>query len=316
VIISRNSQGGVPSWMMKGIVGEDIPDRASAVSAVDDSNELAVMKEMERIAESGGKFYYDKSIDQASLSKVSEMAEIAGVDISRVVPTDAATAASARAAAVDQPVVHKKIEPVDIVSAGFADPDSFRPTESWNDIESSRPKSLSETPDQHASVRSIRGGDDYLVSPEMKPRVGEASIVSPTVRGLDDKSPSTKDTIISEQESRKNAISFSKPAWEAEVASQTSSTDVPRSGITRGEGADTNRHRQSPIGQFSIMHDRESGGVDQRLDSSDTIRSANDTRRSDIQRPTDKSRDWDSVQSSVPSTVSDIFYESLKKALG
>jgi hypothetical protein len=316
MIISKNGNNEIPSWMMQSVVGKDVPQRASAPGKIDDSNELSVMEGIQKAAVSGGNFYYDARMDADSVSKIKEMAEIVGLPSAKIQATDPSIAKSVEKVSIDTPKKVESREMVDVVKKGFADPESFVNNKSWDSASAIRHKTLSESPSMLSSVRSVRGGDDYNVSPNMKPRVGEASVVSPDVSGINDNTPSTKDLISSESELRKKSISFDKEAWETETTAGVDTASLPKTGIGGYGGDDTNRHWTPPIGQLSIMPGESQKENESRLDTSNAIRKENEARLNAIRRPREDGRSWDAQTSSVPNKVSDLFYESLKKAMG
>jgi len=297
--------------MVKSVSGTDVEARSSAISKVDDSNEVAVMKTLEKAAVSGDTFYFDASMDTDSRSKLTEMASIAGV---RVEPTNAAAASVFKSVSNYVGGEKRKTEVADITKAGFADPDSFKKSDSWNTVESTRQKFVEETPSPVSGVRPIRGGDEYGVSPNMNPRTGEASIVSPEVKGASDTSESTRDMIRRLAGERKDSISFDKTAWEVETMSSVDTAQLPRNTLS-GYVSETNRNSATPLGQHSMIAAKDSS-ADTRMDTAEAIRKENSEKKSSIQRKSDTDRSWDSEKSSVQETVSDVFYESLKKALG
>lgn len=317
MIIAKNGGNDIPSWMVSSMIGKDIDLKASAPIKVDDSNETQVMKSIEKCVKNGKPFYYDASIDDASKSKISELAELAGLSKSSIIPADSSSAKTISSAFTADPVDVKrqsKVEQVDITKSGFADPNSFVKNNIWDSENSIKSKKLDETPSILGTIRSIRGGDDYNVSPSMNPKTGEASIVSPDVKGVNDKTQSTKSIIEQESKSRRDNIVFDKVAWEAEKISSVNINELPRGGISSQGGAATNTNQATPIGQISIGTKIQV--ADSRMDTGELIRKENESKLNAIRRPREDGKDWDSVSSSVPNKVSDLFFDSLKKAMG
>ena len=320
-MIQKNSDTGMASdWFLSaGVAGNEVAGAADAKPAMTREEVVAAKAEIERCVEKGERFFVHENLDSTVRSELNEYAEAVGLstrNIKEISDRQQQSYAAVEAlASVNQTAAEvKRPEPVfDIGPAEITDPAHFARNTDWE--ESKGVSKMGNRPDPNSSVVPIRGADSVETSRVVGNRRGENSMAAPDAieQLVKSEEKSGREKIRSANEERKSEILFDKTNWEAQAVSGMSEAELPRAGVLRTESPLPQNHSETSKYENSISQEGREGAPEQTM--GETISERNAQKRADIQRSKKNDKEWNQPKSSVPTKVSDLFYEDLERRL-
>jgi hypothetical protein len=317
-IFGSNSEIG--DWMLDPFVEKDHDKISEVPSEISKSDLVEARSEMERCKESGEKFYFGERTSESVKRDLNEYAEAIGMPremVEEVSMDRVAKSKMARELTVEEPVKEDSTQPIfDIISQPSTDPGAFKKNDSWKSAESSKARSLSDRPSGEG-IAAVRGGEEYEADPVKRVKPGENSIDDPDAIGsLSSSTEKTNADLIRESNAakRKEAV-FDVEEWQAaKKAEMDGASIIPDAGKRRVESPYSQNHSPNGPWNQSIMSNPDSDPMPDKT-AGEQIVNENEQRKASISREV-QDDEWENMESSVSSKVSDIFYDSLKKELG
>jgi len=317
-IFGSNSE--ISDWMLDPFIEKDHERISDVAPEISESNLVEARSEMEKCMASGQKFYYGDKTSDSVKRNLTEYAEAIGMpkDMVEEVGTDRIVN-SKRACdlKVPEPVGKQAKQPLfDIISKPATNPEVFEKNDNWKSAENSRARSMADRPSGEG-VTAIRGGEEYEADPVKKVRPGQNSIDFPdAIEALASSEEKTGADIIRESNAAKrNETVFNVNDWQASKEAEMKGMSIlPSAGHKRVESPHSQNHSPNGPWNHSIMTNPDSDPMPERT-AGEQITEVNEQRRASISREV-QNDEWEQMESSVSSKVSDIFFDSLKKELG
>ncbi len=310
--ISKSSNHRVSEWMVRGLNGH-VDGVDHVVSGNNDSDMVKAKIEIESRNKNDKKIFIDKDLNLDRQAELREYAIACGVDEEKIVTVSKNNISVSSETVKEDKKTVEAPDPFNSLKS-FAKEDSFAKRKMQTKAEPSpKVNSLGKT---KGIINRPGGIEEYEGNREINIRSNENSIVEP--RNIENTANSNKvsnkDIIRKSNLERKNSIKFDSKEWEAGLTKELADKYVPKSSnVNLTEAAvDFNSNMISNKDHSLFDNEDHFNKIPERTGGEKLSDKAAE-RRESIQRKANKDDSWNSVKSSSPETISDLFYESLKE---
>jgi len=317
-IFGSNSEVG--DWMFTPFTDGNADKLSNLKDGIDASEVVEARAEIERCAKSGEIFYYGEGTSNDVKKDLNEYAEAVGLSKDKMESVSSEKIRTSKiiseveSAQVEEPTQAAELI-FDIMPTIATDESAFVKDNSWMDQKSSTAKTMEYRPDDNGVI-PIRGGEEYESNPVKGVRPGENSIANPDAIDVfatsEDKD--SAQAIREANEKRRNENIFDVDSWESDkIAQMNRDSIIPNNGIHMVESPLSQSNTPDRAWDQSIVANEESAPMPEKT-AGEQLSEINEQKRSSITRESE-SDDWEQLESSVRTTVSDLFFENLEKNL-
>ncbi len=311
--ISKNNGMSVADWMLKAIAPNSGNEEAKNAMTVSSEKDMIDAKtKIDKAAAAGKKVFVAKEMSEQHKGEIKEYAQACGMKDSDVVQV---SESEKKAASLKE----EPAKPKGPAPDPFGSLKSFAPETAFakRPMQAEGAKKTDEKGRSSGVVGRVDGDEKYETQMVVGVRSGENSIAAPNNIGktIESKEKSSVDVIREQNQARKDKTTFNKKEWEKDIASTLPQGVKAVAEIKMtGAGTDAGRPMVAP-GQHSMFDAKDNNLSVPDKTAGETLKDIAQKRKEDIQRPKSEDKSWNTVESSVKSTVSDVFYEELKKRM-
>ena len=309
-IFKSANQGQAPQWygvnnkVVETLSTSDLQKIAGWDSQLSEDRLTSEMSNIEKCASEKQIYYCNAQWGKSTLSQLNEYAQACGTKIIDVNP-QSAQIQGLQAIANSQPIILRtaSTQTIPLGDAFGLDTKGVKQNIKDEDWQTVKGESKISTPDTVKlagnQVKSIGGGEDYLLSPGLRVRPGQNSVTNPDAIGnlIKEDADTTVANMRQQNENRSR-----KRRAELQAAELKQVADAKSKGV----GASPNHHASfigdtvvmgKPLNPLVIANDQP--------DSKTVIQEANIARKASIQRTADTEKTWETVTAAPKMSVHD-----------
>ena len=339
----KNSETGVADWFVKtssptlpSITSEEASRIVSMPPAMNEDLLDAEMTVVEKCASVKRPYFYNRAWDARSVASLREMCLACNCTMCETSPDDETAKAKAAKTKEETKTAMSKVSSTLTSASGMVIPsssmkidlgdtfhlDSVKERPAKADWQKNSAAQKLEKPNTMAgahSIAKIGGGEDFFLSPHLFTKPGQNSVTNPmAIQALaESKEDSPKQKLVKDKEDKEMESKAEKTAKYKDITAKMKMADgknVQLGKVFATESLNAQPGIHNPGTTMKLMQQGLKAIPDQT--AGEKIAGQNKEHVASIQKQASADRSWDAEKAASTFTISDSFYDSLKKRMG